>query len=107
MAKSKTEIKNTNKLIIQGQEFEMSIQDLRDLRDAIDKVIGEKVRVIPASQPIIFPDRKEPIDESEPFYPKIKPYKPWRTEDESYPRIWMNDDNSTRIKDRVTVSMNK
>lgn len=102
MAKtSKTTIKNTNKLIIQGQEFEMSIQDLKDLRDVIDKVIGEKVRVIPASPPIIFPDRKEPEDFDGYPYRKIVPHKPWKYEDD-YPRIWMNDD---KTRDRVTVTL--
>lgn len=97
----KTKIVNTNKLVIQGQEFDMSIQDLKDLRDVIDKVIGEKVRVIP-SQPIIFPDRKEPEDYDYPGKRVFPPYKPWRTEDEIYPKIWMNDD---KTRDRVTVTL--
>ena len=101
---SKTTIKNTNKLIIQGQEFEMSIQDLKQLRDAIDEIIGEKIKFVPIHPPVIFPDRKEPIDDSDypKPYPKITPYKPWRTEDEIYP-IWCQEDYPSR--DKVTVTM--
>ena len=89
----KINIINVNKLVIQGQEFEMTITELKELRELIDEIVGEKVKVVTVQPPIFFPD----IQKKEDDYKTIKPYKPWRTEDIYYPKIW--------CKDKVTVTM--
>lgn len=80
----KTKIKNTNILVINGQEFLMTVEELKNLRDQISQIVGEKIKMVQPPQPIIFPER--PLDNDQ-IYPKIKPYKPWRTEDKKYPML--------------------
>lgn len=90
-----------NKITIGKQSIELTLKEMQQLRDELDKVLGR-----PHVPPVVFPPYQPVIIEDGPLNPEKPwreyPYK-WPKDDPDYPKVWCRQPGE---KSDVKIEMN-